>query len=406
MDKRLKYDPNAMNTGMFEIKIGQCENQEEYEELVRENQKLFAGWRDYIFPLMRKKKLTAKSIAEGCRISEASAATFSRKIPAKRENVIMLAMMMGLSVEDTNYILTRWAKYQKLYAKNAEDVIWIYLLKKGQNSHPADTYDEYYHVYKRVHQEYLQEKSKGENEKETFFSTDLAYHSIDRAVGAGSTADSRDKDTQFIGLIKSLLPAFESGYQELMDYINAFFRDSSAEDELVTPNAKFQDSQFFLNRYYQKMRKLKEEHKLPSRGFLISLGLRLSMDVDELNKMLELAGMSGLCPKDRLEGSLIFYLEELFCQFPSFFVHPKKLQVSKEYDELRDYEADDTVLQAQIEEYSSDLESGIDQSFELCDFDYLTEEKLVDYIGRRLQETNIFSSDDKSALKQLLKQLM
>ena len=48
MDKKLKYDPNAMNTGMFEIKIGQCENQEEYEELVRENQKLFAGWRDYI----------------------------------------------------------------------------------------------------------------------------------------------------------------------------------------------------------------------------------------------------------------------------------------------------------------------------------------------------------------------
>ena len=111
-----------MDTQRYELILSQCESKEEYEQLVREHQDLYVDWRSYLRPLLRERRITYKSIAEGCEVSEASARSFLRKIPAKRENVIMLAMLMRLTVAQTNEMLTRWAKFQKLYARPLEIV--------------------------------------------------------------------------------------------------------------------------------------------------------------------------------------------------------------------------------------------------------------------------------------------
>ena len=111
----MKGNP-LFETRAFSLEIGKCESQEEYEQLVQEHQKLYTGWSDKIRPLMIDKGLTAAQVAQGCEVSESTAASFVRKIPAKRENVIMLALMLGLDLPQTNHLLTRWAKFQELYA--------------------------------------------------------------------------------------------------------------------------------------------------------------------------------------------------------------------------------------------------------------------------------------------------
>ena len=58
--------------------------------------------------------------------------------------------------------------------------------------------------------------------------------------------------------------------------------------------------------------------------FLVALGVHLEMDKDDINKMLDLAGMAPLYAKDRLEASIVFLLEELYCEMPSVFTRNGK----------------------------------------------------------------------------------
>ncbi len=48
----------------------------------------------------------------------------------------------------------------------------------------------------------------------------------------------------------------------------------------------------------------------PTRNKIISLGMHLSMDIDQINEMLELAHMEHLCAKNLFESAVIFILED------------------------------------------------------------------------------------------------
>ncbi len=397
-----------MKSQIYGFKIGQCENQEEYEALVKENEALYAGWREHVLPMLRANDLNARKIAAGCGISQSSAALFSRKIPAKRETVIMMAMMMHLSVAETNELLTRWARFQRLYAKHPCDAIWIYLLQKGGSDEPADLFDEYYAVFQEIQRQYLASTPPSSHR----FATRIAFDAItcsagEHAAGENSEKTSAQQDTAFRALMEKLMPSFEDAYQGLLRYLKEFFVDiEDVEDNQVglngavekhpkkrlTPNILFSDKPGVLDRYYRKMRDLENEHTLPSRLFLIALGIHLSMNTDQLNTMLELAGMGPLCPKDRLEGTIVFYLEELYCQFPTFF-HPDSLEVDPVDFELQVYSSTDAGSA-----YVSPPEI-------LLDFDDIPTERLSDYIKRRIEETNIFEADDEKAVKTFLEML-
>ena len=107
--------------------------------------------------------------------------------------------------------------------------------------------------------------------------------------------------------------------------------------------------------------------------------------------------MGTLCPKDRLEGSIVFYLEELYCQFPSFF-NPHQLHIDPEY-ELMNYSPE---YDKKAEK--SPTNKGVFPDVKL-DIDYLPDENLSEYIKRRIEETNIFEKDDAKAVQKFLELL-
>ena len=394
-----------MESRIYEFEIGKCENQEEYEALVKENEALYAGWSDHVLPMLRKNNLNAKKIAQGCGVSQSSASLFSRKIPSKRESVIMMAMMMRLNVEETNNLLTRWARFQKLYAKHPGDAIWIYLLERGGSDRPAALFEEYHAVFEEIRGQYLQSAHAKRDSMTTWIAFDAITASAGRKQGAQQTGAQADSD--FRELMEQLMPSFESAYQRLLDYLNSFFIDIEEKDDeeldlkgvvgkhekkRLTPNILFSGKPEVLDRYYRKMRELERHHTMPSRIFLIALGIHLSMNTQQLNTMLELAGMGPLCPKDRLEGSIVFYLEELYCQIPTAF-HPNSLEVDPVAFQLQDYSSQDAG------------NAFATPPSILLDFDDVPAERLSDYIKRRIEETNIFESDDEKAVKLFLEML-
>ena len=355
----MKGNP-LFETRAFSLEIGKCERQEEYEQLVQEHQKLYTGWSDKIRPLMIDKGLTAAQVAQGCEVSESTAASFVRKIPAKRENVIMLALMLGLDLPQTNHLLTRWAKFQELYAKNPEDAIWIYLLRKGSTQTPAQDFQRYFDRYQELYQAYCDEQAP--KDKDDTMKTHFALHKLLTV----------QDDQEFMQQMQALIPSFEQGYQQLIDYV-----DQVMEGLGENLNTLFENNPSCRSRYYTQWRNLRKKRKLPSREYLVALGLHLQLSSDQINHLLHLAGMGPLCPKDRLEGAIVFYLEELYCQFPSMFYPLSQLEVM-------DYEG------------QQETEKGPSVSEHiLLGEDWLPKEDFAEYVRRRLEETNISLGDSK-----------
>lgn len=406
-----------LESRIYAKKIGQCESKEEYERLVQEHQKLYTGWKDYIVPLLHRKNLSAKQVSEGCNVSISCANRFARMIPSKRENVIMLAMMLQLSVEETNLLLMRWAKFQKLYSKNPEDAIWIYLLERGGSQYPYRQFTDYYSKYLELHKDYLKKRGTACASMTTSVAFDYILDHANSKPSIAEQDSEASNDLNFIMMITRLLPSFEDGYQKLISYINSMFYDIGEEDDLIlgldkinknrhrqknTPNILFQNNKGWLDLYYRKIRELEKKHRLPSRTFLICLGIHFTMDTDQINYLLSLAGMGMLCPKDRLEGSVVFYLEELYCQLPSYFFKPDYLRVDSFFNELQDYSSF-SKKEPKLEEQRN---SGVDlPEYIHLDIDDIPTETLSDYIKRRIEETNIFEKDDKMAVQQFLNML-
>lgn len=389
-----------MESRVYGNDIGKCETLQEYVELVRQHQALYADWSSHVVPLLKKNHLTADRMAAGCNVSRACAARFARQIPANRENVIKMAMMMRLTLEQTNDLLTRWAKFQRLYSRNPSDAIWIYLLKTGGSDTPDALFQDYYRVFQQL------QRGEQPGGNRTAFSTQIAFDEI-----VDSSADGRAvcaaQDERFCRMIRNLLPSFEDGYRKLIDFIHSYFVDleesddsalnltsimSEYESEPFTPNRLFAGNPRNRDLYYRKMRSLEQKHQVPNRQFLIALGLHLGMNTDRLNTMLSYAGMGPLCPKDRLEGTIVFFLEELNCQFPSYFdFFP---QFPPAAGKLRDYAGP-----------TGNPAYDWTPTIQMDEVDQVPTEKLSDYIRRRLQETNIFDKDEQQALEKFLEML-
>ncbi len=380
-----------LDTPSYELLLTQCESRIEYEALTREHRRLYVSWKDHIRPMLSRHGLTYRQIAEGCEVSVATARSFTEKIPARRESVIMLAMMMGLTVHETNNLLTRWARYQMLYPRNPSDAIWIYLLNEGGSATPRKRFREYYEVYDRLKKEYIEQSD------DKTLDTQVVFVRL--------TISEEEGDAQFESRIRGLLPSFRDGYRKLLDYIDSFFVDIEDEDNQrlgldqhggtrrVTPNEKFCDSSW-KDVYYRKIRALAKEQIMPSRSFLIALGLRLTMNVTQMNKLLDLAGMGQLCPKDPFEGMLVFLLEELECMFPSYFHEHQSISgafdlmdYTTQYEQQR-VDADPNAVLFDIPEIKLDYEDN-------------PMESLYDYVRRYAQETDLSSYGHSDYLQEL-----
>ena len=372
-----------MRTDMYGLLVGQCENQAEYEALVAEHQSLYRNWQEFIGPKIKKKGLKYTHIAEGCGVSRPIASAFDTHIPVRRSNVIMLAMMLGMNEAETNDLLARHARFHKLYPKNPEDAIWIYLIRHGCTEEPHKTFKKYKACYDRLLQEYQGSEHTGDIQMTTF------YAGCAIPGGGMGVLQDPEKDLEFQSMIIRLLPSFQAGYARLMDYIDRCLSEMdylTGNVRRIKPSEAFRSHPSFRRKYCDVIKDLRVKHELPSRMFLVALGIHLGMDTDHINEMLEMVYMGPLCPKDKLEGSVAFYLEELYCNQPSIFV-PGMLKVDPIAAELRDSFDED------------------DEDDEDDDLFATPVESLPDYIKRRLEETNILGVDGSKSIQELLQLL-
>lgn len=296
-----------MNTLMMTNEIEKCESIDDFKKLfvdgIYKNNLSYVDWKKKFSILLKERSLTATDIANSLNISKASATRFISRIPSRRRNVIMLAMVFGMNLDETNELLVRWAKFQKLYVKNPEDAIWIYLINNKKFHMPALAFDALY-------TKYLDTIAKDKNGT---VRVDMNTHFLDAELLRITN------DSAFIDWMAEQLPVHKACCYKLITYIDALLENESINQWFGG------DETLKRDKYYRKIRELKENNRVPERDFLISLGLHLKLGTGKINELLDAAGMGPLLAKDQLEGLIMFFIEELYCCYPSMFVEDDDL---------------------------------------------------------------------------------
>lgn len=292
-----------MPTQFWTFTIGQCEDKEEFEKLLSDNEEYYEDWSTYISGLLLSRHVSAKNIAEGCNISESTAKRIMKTIPSRRENVIKLACILRLDIEQTDILLTRRASFQRLYPKNADDAIWMYILKNGGSAFPDSDFAEMKAMFLKLCEQTASGKPAG------------SMTEVATGLASSLFAECGDLE-QFLFTMYTLIPSFEKGYAKLMEYIERLFVMKGA-----SANTLFNDNTNFLKLHYAQTEALRR-HVCPTRTYLLTLGLHLGLTADGINELLETAGMGPICGKDRLEAAIFYLLEELNSVNPDAFFDP------------------------------------------------------------------------------------
>lgn len=343
-------------TKVFAKNIGCCESQKEFENLIKENIGQFEDWKQHILPLMANNNLNANKISEKCGVSVSTAKRYIKEIPPKRKYVIEFAILFKFNVDETNELLTRWAKYEKLNAKNIEDAIWIFMINQGDCENPQIEFTELKNNFETIIANIDEYYNCAVAKRKKAATVDTLI--MEKQILSAKTL------TDFQTVMREVTEGFKSRNQKLIDYINGLVRNYGE-----SANKLFHEDEKFKEYHYRQLEAL-TKNESPNRMHLIILGLKLNCTTDGINYLLDLAGMSPLCSKDKLESAIFFYLEELYCNCP---------------DSLNEFYNKDA------DNFSYDLKNIQDQSNPNCTElkDFFADEDCYNYIVNRLGDIDI-----------------
>lgn len=286
-----------MKTQIFRQKVENCDNKEDLKKLLKNNEDSFVTWGTIFRELMQRcYNPPMYRVAQYCGVSEATAKTWKDKIPTKREYIIAIGMFCKLNLSEINRLLKRYAKFSELYPKNPEDAIYIFLIN---NNRPFSEAKKYQSLFVDIIQNKEKRKLYGFSSKGTNYVRNelLQAHT----------------EIEFESFMIENIDEFKGAYIKVAEYIDAYLK--ARGDVNINKLAKEQSEK--VGRIYNNAyTKLKNYAIVPKRSVLLAMAINIGMPTEDIDQLLELAGMEKLCPKDRLECLVIYILEDLYINEP------------------------------------------------------------------------------------------
>ena len=367
------------DTKLLREKIGLAANMEAYRQIVEENVAAYPAWSRKINSLILDSGMRDQQIAADCGVTRKTVATWKKKIPAKRLSVVALGISLGLETGSINYLLDRYAHFPQLYVKNPEDAICIYLANQGKPTPDSPSPFLRFEEYKAW---YLQTAARAFDGKPAQSATDSAR--IGTRILEQELSGAQDQEA-FQQFCLEHLGDLRGCYDRLLAYIQEHLEPYGLSLATI-------DRDPMYGRFYRHLLDIRKGRDTPRREYLLALGLTLSMPPGEIDHMLSLARMEGLCPKDQLEGAILFAVEDLLLCYPSI---ANATSTAEFYDLLRDVAGPelDSPDYAELRPFFS-WASG--------DEPELTADTLASYVKRRLEESWLGSTLRHSPLYKLI----
>ena len=338
-------EKSERNTQWKNDMVERCESLSELKELLDTNNDYHQRWKEYINHLVEVNHVNYIQMGRLCHSSKNTVKKWCKEgaIPQNREAFMKIALGFRLDLEETNYMLQRYGKYPKLYAKSMEDAVCMFVIRHYPQS--GDAYEYYLQLKEELLKLLRQSELSGKI-------PDIDTSSVEEGVLSKETLED------FSAFVLENRKVFLSSFDKLIEYIELFIKSKSDNiHDFIKSNE--------LDFSYEKMlSQLKTKRECPSRIKLILLGVHLNMSRDNINGMLGFAHMEPLCAKDNLECVIVYVVTNAYLNNPSYEVESAMvLQYYNRNPEIQKkailYLKEYTEFPERDDRNSSDMEDGI-----------------------------------------------
>lgn len=289
-------DYENLETVYIKDAISKCEDLEELQRqimpMLRSQQD---EWATKILAIIEQNGYTKKQFASLCGVSRVSVDKWCKgALPKSRETFLRIGMVAGYDINEMNLLLTRYGKYPALYSKSLEDCVCIYVLN-NRNSTP--THEQYQFILKRIKEKIISDDSHD-------MTMDVSTVEFDEKL---LVIQDEDELEQFIS---NNVAVFQSAYRRLYAYIKLNISVNYMKPAYANSVFEMAEVQGWSSSLRQCVSAIRQNKWYPTRNKIISMGLHLSMDHEQIDKMLELAHMEPLCAKNIFESVIMFILDD------------------------------------------------------------------------------------------------
>lgn len=288
----MKFQENNIETVYIKDEISRCEDIEELKKkifpLIKTQEE---EWGRKINEIIAENGYSKTHFAELCGVSRVTVDKWCKgTLPKNREKLLVIGMAANYDVERMNQFLQRYGRYPALYAKSLEDCVCIYVLNQGLGEKAIEKYK---YILERI-----QDSISGKNMKEE--GEDVT---TDKFQAKLSEVRDEDELEQFI---TDNIALFSMAYSKLYSYIILFLD----ENEYAVNDYEMALSQGWSSSLRQCVSAIRQRKWYPTRNKIISLGLHLIMDHDQIDEVLKLAHMEPLCAKNIFESVIMYILDD------------------------------------------------------------------------------------------------
>jgi len=358
--------------------VERCEDINDIRNVLKLHSEFYANWKTYINQLIDfYGGYSINKFAAKCGFSKNTVRNWCNQgiIPRNRKEYIKLGMGLGMNEDEINYLLQRYAKYPKLYAKNIDDVIYLFAIHNRKDFRYAE----------RLRAALLNKFQMIELTRDSIlqninYNTSKVYHDL-------LTIEFED---ELISFIDANVDMFAAVYNDLIEFIDNYILLNTFDyvnyiggDSLnYFLKSKIQNPRL-ISLFSNMITLLKKHRVIPDKTKLIAFGLYLNMSLFDMNLMLQKAGMEPLCARDKAESVVIFALNDIFLKNPD---------IEMSNNQLLEKFINDDKLKADCRRY-------IYESYE-CDYhSEFTDEDITEYVKNQLEYINL---EDMNNLLELL----
>ena len=304
---RKAYKEQSMETRFIREEIGRCEDLEELKArifpLLQSQQEL---WMQKMQEILAESGLTKSAFAKRFRVSRVSVDKWCKgAIPKNRETFLRIGMAAEYDLEKMNQLLRRYGQYPELYSKSLEDCVCIYVLNHRFDMDCVDNREseKCEEAYGLTAYDYILSQIK----ENMAADADMEIPDINTAQFAERLSQVEDADalTQFI---YDNIATFSSAYQKFYAYVKMYVTINY--QRYSSSVANLAEGQGWSSSLRQCVSAIRQNKWYPTRNKIISLGLHLSMDHEQIDEMLTLAHMEPLCAKNLFESVILFILDD------------------------------------------------------------------------------------------------
>ncbi|SCY38513.1 hypothetical protein SAMN02910292_01542 [Lachnospiraceae bacterium XBB2008] len=284
------------NTEYIKEEIEKCEDIEELKEtvfpLIRTQQD---EWKRKINAVISDGEFTKSRFAGLCGVSRVTVDNWCKgSIPKNRETFIKIGMAAGYSLDEINQLLLRYGRYPALYSKSLEDCICIYVIEHGYGEEAIEVYLD---ILSRIRERFIRSET-------TDPVTDITTVKFD--AGLSEVNDENELER----FIEDNISMFSNAYHRFYAYVKMFIEANYMEPAYADTVFEMAEIQGWSSSLRQCVSAIRQGKWYPTRNKIISLGLHLSMDHEQIDEMLSLAHMEPLCAKNIFESVIMFILDD------------------------------------------------------------------------------------------------